>query len=196
MCNVPLTWQSTTPLLTALGLVPCRPGWNESCTAASVQTVAARRITVGTTNRHACVTGATRFNNRLLTCLLQQSLSPSHTNDYRRNIFHIHESVEVFRASKIGEMNDVVRYLCEFAAHFLSRSQVQFDTFTCAPLKKADHGRVRLQGGFLLGKRAGTGYGPNDDSNKKRVAFHNQLLLDDCSSVYEQIIAKIKEWRS
>ena len=52
-------------------------------------------------------------------------------------------------------MDEIVRYLCDFAAHFLSRSQVQFDTFTRAPLKKADHGRVRLKSSFFLSDQAG-----------------------------------------
>ena len=64
-------------------------------------------------------------------------------------------------------MNDVVRYLCDLAAHFLSRSQVQLDTFAGAPLKKADDRRVRLQAGFILCERADTDYGRNDYSNKK-----------------------------
>src|SRR6266496_157226 len=83
---------------------------DESCTAASVPTAVARRITVTVTNRHACAAGATRLNNRLLTCLLQQSLSAGDTNDHGRNVLCIDEGVEVFRASKIGKMNDVVRY--------------------------------------------------------------------------------------
>jgi len=64
-------------------------------------------------------------------------------------------------------MNDVVRYLCDLAAHFLSRSQVQLDTFTGAALKKASDRRVGLQTGFILRERAGTDYGGNDYSNKK-----------------------------
>jgi len=64
-------------------------------------------------------------------------------------------------------MNDVVRYLCDPAAHFLSRSQVQLDTFTGAALKKAGDRRVRLQAGFILCERADTDYGENDYSNKK-----------------------------
>jgi len=64
-------------------------------------------------------------------------------------------------------MNDVVRYLCDLAAHFLPRSQVQLDTFTGAALKKASDRRVGLQTGFILRERAGTDYGGNDYSNKK-----------------------------
>ena len=72
------------------------------------------------------------------------------TNYHRRNVFHIDERVEIFRASEIGKMNDVVRYLCDLAAHFLPRSQVQLDTFTGAALKKASDRRIRLQAGFIL----------------------------------------------
>ena len=47
-------------------------------------------------------------------------------------------------------MDDVVRYLRDLAAHFLSRSQVQLDTFAGAALKKSNDSRVRLQTGFVL----------------------------------------------
>ena len=79
-----------------------------------------------------------------------QDLLPADTNYHRRNVFHIDERVEVFRAGEIGKMNDVVRYLRDLAAHFLSRSQVQLDTFAGAALKKSNDGRVRLQTGFVL----------------------------------------------
>ena len=65
-------------------------------------------------------------------------------------------AIEIFRASKIGKMNDVVRYLRDLAAHFLSGSQAQLDTFAGTALKKADDCRVRLQGGLVLRERAGT----------------------------------------
>ena len=71
-------------------------------------------------------------------------LSAGYANYDGRDIFHIHEGVEIFRASKVGKMNDVVRYLRDFTAHFFSGSQVQLDTFTGTALKKADDGRVRL----------------------------------------------------
>ena len=89
------------------------------------------------------------------------------TNYHRRNVFHIDERVEIFRASEIGKMNDVVRYLRDLAAHFLSGSQVQLDTFASAALKKADDRRVRLQAGFILRERAGTDYGGNDYSQQE-----------------------------
>ena len=92
---------------------------------------------------------------------------PADTNYHRRNVFHINERIEIFRAGEIGKMNDVVRYLRDLAAHFLSRSQVQLDTFTGAALKKANDCRVRLQAGFILRERAGTDYGGNDYCNKK-----------------------------
>ena len=97
----------------------------------------------------------------------QDLLSARDTNYHRRNVFHIDERFEIFRASKIGKMNDVVRYLRDLAAHFLLRSQVQLDTFAGAALKKADDSRVRLQGGLVLRERAGTDYDGNDYCNKK-----------------------------
>jgi hypothetical protein len=78
------------------------------------------------------------------------------TNYDRRNVFYINERVEILRASKIGKMNDIVRYLRNLAAHFLSGSQVYLDTFTGAALKKAHDRRVRLQSGFFLTKHAAT----------------------------------------
>ena len=86
----------------------------------------------------------------------QDLLFAGGTNYHRRNVFHIDERVEVFRASEIGKMNDVVRYLRDLAAHLLSGSQVQLDTFACAALKKAGHRRVRLQADFILRERTGT----------------------------------------
>ena len=97
----------------------------------------------------------------------QDLLSTGDTNYHRRNVFHIDKRVEIFRASKIGKMNDVVRYLRDLAAHFFSGSQVQLDTFAGAALKKADDSRVRLQGGLVLRERAGTRYGGNDYCDKK-----------------------------
>ena len=104
---------------------------------------------------------------RRLWCELQDLLSARDTNYHRRNVFHIDERVEIFRASKIGKMNDVVRYLRDLAAHFLSGSQVQLDTFAGAALKKADDCRIRLQARLILRERAGTDYGGNDYCNKK-----------------------------
>ena len=76
--------------------------------------------------------------------LLRQSLSAGDANDDGRNILRIDESIEVFRASKIGKMNNVVRDLRDLASHLLSGSQVQLDTFTGAACKKAHNCRVRL----------------------------------------------------
>ena len=59
----------------------------------------------------------------------QDLLSAGDTNYHRRNVFDIDKRVEIFRASKIKKMNDVVRYLRDLAAHFFSGSQVQLDTF-------------------------------------------------------------------
>ena len=97
----------------------------------------------------------------------QRLLFAGCTNYHRRNVFHIDERIEIFRAGEIGKMNDVVRYLRDLAAHFLSRSQVQLDTFAGAALKKANDRRVGLQAGFILRERAGTDYGGNDYCNKK-----------------------------
>jgi len=125
---------------------------------------------------------------RRLWCESQDPLFVGDTNYHRRNVFHIDKRVEEFRATKIGKMNDVVRYLRDLAAHFFSGSQVQPDTFAGAALKKADDRRIRLQAGFILRERAGTDYGGNDYSNRKSVAFHNQLILRDFWSIDQQII--------
>ena len=79
-------------------------------------------------------------------CESQDLLFARDTNYHRRNVFHIDERIEIFRASEIGKMNDVVRYLRDLAAHFFSGSQVQFDTFAGAALKKANDRRVWLEG--------------------------------------------------
>ena len=79
-------------------------------------------------------------------------LSAGYTDYYCRNVFHIDERVEIFRASQIGKMDDVVCHLRDLACDFLSRSQVQLDRFACGALKDAEHGRIRLQGGFFLGE--------------------------------------------
>ena len=64
-------------------------------------------------------------------------------------------------------MKDVVCHLRDLAAHFLSQSQMQLDTFAGAALKKADDPRVRLQAGLILRERAGTDYCGNDYRKKK-----------------------------
>jgi hypothetical protein len=102
-----------------------------------------------------------------LWCESQDLLFARDTDYHRRNVFHIDERVEVFRASQIGKMNDVVCYLRDLAAHFLSGSQVQFDTLTRTALKKADDGGVWLEGGFLLSEQIRTGNHCKDDSDNK-----------------------------
>ncbi len=64
-------------------------------------------------------------------------------------------------------MKGVVCHLRDLAAHFLSQSQMQLDTFAGAALKKADDPRVRLQAGLILRERAGTDYCGNDYRKKK-----------------------------
>ena len=100
-------------------------------------------------------------------CESQRLLFAGCTNYHRRNVFHIDKRVEEFRATKIGKMNDVVRYLRDLAAHFFSGSQVQPDTFAGAALKKADDRRIRLQAGFILRERAGTDYRAQDYHKNK-----------------------------
>jgi hypothetical protein len=65
--------------------------------------------------------------------------------------------------------------LRDFAAHFLSRSQVKLDNFPSAALKKTDDRSVSLQGGLFLSKRAATTDRGHDSYEKKRILFH------DCS---------------
>jgi hypothetical protein len=82
-------------------------------------------------------------------------LSPGNANHDSRNVFNINEGVEIFRASKIGNMDDVVGHLRDFASHFFSGSQVQLHSFTRAALKDAGDGRIRLQGSLFLSDQAG-----------------------------------------
>jgi hypothetical protein len=79
---------------------------------------------------------------------LQELLSAGDANYDWRNIFHIEEGVEIFRASQIGKMYDIVSYLRDFASHFLSGSQVQLHGFACAALKDPCDRRIRLQAAF------------------------------------------------
>jgi hypothetical protein len=106
---------------------------------------------------------------------VQQSLSAADTDHHGRNLLCIDEGVEVFPASKIGEMNHVVRYLRDFAAHFFSRSQVELHNFPSVALKKTDDRGIRLQGGFLLSEHAATRGRRYNGYEKKRMLFH------DCS---------------
>jgi hypothetical protein len=64
-------------------------------------------------------------------------------------------------------VDDVVVHLRDFAAHFLSRSQMQLDSFAGAALEDTEDGRIRLQDGFFLGEQTGTADRCNDDSEKK-----------------------------
>jgi hypothetical protein len=118
-------------------------------------------------------------------------LSAGDTNYDRRNILHIDERVEIFRACQIRKVDDIISHLGDFASHFFSRSQMQLDRFARAALKDARHGRVRLQSGFVLRQRAGEGCRGEDDSNKKRVGFHNPVVLRDFWSIGQQIIAQV-----
>ena len=71
-------------------------------------------------------------------------------------------------------MNDVVGDLRDFAAHFLSRSQVKLDNFPSAALKKTDDRSVSLQGGLFLSKRAATRDRRYDSYENKRILFHDR----------------------
>jgi len=106
---------------------------------------------------------------------VQQSLSAGDADDHSRNVLCIDKGVEVLRASEVGNMNDVVGDLRDFAAHFLSRSQVKLDNFPSATLKKTDDRSVSLQGGLFLSKRAATHDRCYNSYEKKRILFH------DCS---------------
>src|SRR5919197_4917709 len=109
--------------------IPIRAGFSGSTPYA--QSAIARKITVGQAlrlplrcfgKRSACPT--TRFEPGVSIRRPGQLLFAGGPNDNRRNILRIDESIEVFCASKIGKMNDVVGDLGDFAAHFLSGSQV------------------------------------------------------------------------
>ena len=77
----------------------------------------------------------------------------------------ISTNAEIFRASKIGKMNDVVRYLRDLAAHF--PPDLKCNSTLLPALPKAGDCRVRLQGGLVLRERAGTDYDGDDYCNKK-----------------------------
>jgi hypothetical protein len=148
---------------------------DEPLTAAPALSAIVRRITLAVTNHHARAPGAPRLNNRSFTRVLKQSLSAGDADDDCRDILCIDESIEVLRASKIGKMNDVIRYLRNFAAHFLSRSQVELYTFSSAALEKTDDRGIRLQGGFILSEHAATCARRHNSYEKKKLLFH------DCS---------------
>jgi hypothetical protein len=85
-------------------------------------------------------------------------------------------------------MNDVVGDLRDFAAHFLSRSQVKLDNFPSATLKKTDDRSVSLQGGLFLSKRAATRDRPYNSYEKKRILFHDLLVLRDHAAICQKIM--------
>jgi len=107
---------------------------------------------------------------------LQELLSAGHANYNGRDIFHIDERIEKFRARQIRKMDDAVGNLRDFASHVFARSQVQLHTLADGSLKDAEDGRIRLQGNFFLGEQTGAGHRRKDDSKKKRVTFHDQLV--------------------
>jgi hypothetical protein len=148
---------------------------DEPCTAASERIPLARRIAVARSNQHISAPDITSLSGGSFSRLLQQSLSAADAEDDGRNILCIDESVEVFRASKIGKVNDVVRYLRNFAAHFLSGSQVELYTFSGAALEKTDDGDVPLESGLILSERRATCVHRYNSYEKKQLLFH------DCS---------------
>jgi hypothetical protein len=50
----------------------------------------------------------------------------------------------------MGKIGDIVGDLSDSPSKFLSRSQMQLDSFARVALKDAEHTRVRLDGGFFL----------------------------------------------
>jgi hypothetical protein len=127
-------------------------------------------------------------------CRLHQAtrpmLSAGDTNYDRRHVLHIDEGIIKLRTGKVGKIDYIIGNLSDSAADFFAGSHVQFDSFSSASLKDASNGRVWLQDGFLLGKQAGTGDPRKNDSEKKCVSFHNELLLRDCQTICEQIITR------
>jgi len=85
-------------------------------------------------------------------------LSAGDANYDRRNVFHINERVEIFRAGQIRKVDDIVSHLRDFASHFFSGPQVQLHTFTGTVLKDSGDARISLQAGLVLGQRGGAGY--------------------------------------
>jgi hypothetical protein len=117
-------------------------------------------------------------------------LSAGDTNYDRRHVLHIDEGIIKLGTGKAGKIDDIIGNLSDFAADFFAGSHVQFDSFSSASLKDARNGRVWLQDGFLLGEQAGTGRRRKNNSEKKCVSFHNEVLLRDCRAICEQIIAR------
>ena len=94
-------------------------------------------------------------------------LSAGDANYARRNIFHIDERIEIFRAGQIRKVDDTVSHLGDFAAHFFSRSQVQLDRLAGAALKDTSDACISLQASFVPSERAAAGRGGNDHYNDK-----------------------------
>lgn len=91
--------------------------------------------------------------------LLQKTgelLFAARTNYGRRNLFHIHKSIEKFCAGQMGKMDDVFGNLFDSPANFLPRIQAQLEALARAGLENAEDGRVRLEIDFVLGGDTGT----------------------------------------
>jgi hypothetical protein len=84
---------------------------------------------------------------------IDRSLSGARTNYNRRNIFHIYEGVEIFGASQMREVNDIVGNLAApFPQLFLQIS-----------------GATRhFCRGFFLCEQAGTSEPRDDDNSEKK----------------------------
>ena len=94
-----------------------------------------------------------KFRNRPLSVksffgILGVALFLAAFSTWCRNMFHIDERVEIFRAGQIRKVDDTVSHLGDFAAHFFSRSQVQLDRFAHAALKDPSDACVSLQAGL------------------------------------------------
>jgi hypothetical protein len=66
----------------------------------------------------------------------------------------------------MGKIDDIVGNLADSPSDFLSRSQVQLDSFARVALKDAEYSRIRLNDGFFLRGQAGTRDRRNNDSEK------------------------------
>jgi len=84
------------------------------------------------------------------------SLSAARSNHDCCNVFPIDEGIEKFCASQMRKMDDIVGNLFDPAANFLSRIQVQLDSFAGAALEDANDGRVGLQTDLILSGQTGT----------------------------------------
>jgi hypothetical protein len=84
------------------------------------------------------------------------SLSAARSNHDCCNVFPIDEGIEKFCASQMRKMDDIVGNLFDPAANFLSRIQVQLDSFASGALQDANDGRVGLQTDLILSGQTGT----------------------------------------